>query len=50
MARSTRGKVTGGLRRRPEAAIGSPGLANLTPGYLWSLLRSWLLNCADESE
>ena len=28
------------LRRRPGAAIGSLGLANLTPGYLRSLLRS----------
>ena len=42
MERSTRGRVTGGLRRRPGAAIGSLGLANLPTGYLRSLLRSWL--------
>ena len=31
----------GWLSRRPGAAIGSPGLANLTPGYLRSLLRGY---------
>ena len=36
-------------RRIPGAAIGSLGLANLTPGYLLSLLRSWLLNGTDQS-